>query len=783
MKLSLNWLKDFLLTSHSVDAIIEALTFAGVEVEGVEKRGANFGNVVVAQIDAFGPHPNADRLSVCRVNDGTNPARQIVCGARNFQVGDKVPLALPGTILPNGAKISAAKLRGVESEGMLCSAKELNIAEDSAGLLILPEDAPIGAPLSQIFPPDTILELETTPNRGDLLSHFGIARELAALLGLPAPVLPKIRTRVDQMREDANLVRLEAQDGCPFYTARLVRGVRVGPSPGWLAQRLESVGIRSINNVVDVTNYVLMEIGQPLHAFDRSKIETGIVVRRARPQEKLTALDGREYALEPGDVVIADEKNALAIAGVMGGEGSGVSTTTQDLLLESAYFNPLSIRLTSRRLGLISDSSFRFERGVDPQMVLFASARATDLLLETCGGTADEQVLVAGSAPDLSHVAEMRPERCTALLGMEVPNARELLSRLGLSPSDENRWLIPSFRQDLYKEADLIEEVCRLVDVQKIPSRVIAAATKSSGADRVHDDLMRLRQRLVGLGLFEARTLTLVDNRALDFLLEPKPLPLELRNPLAEDQAMLRPTLLSGLVRAAERNFNRGATRVALFEIGRVFRAGEKEEFLKLGLVVSGERQPKSWNQSTATFDLFDLKGILQASLQVEFALARAEPTRFTPLVCNVIDGWGRVLGKIGQIRPGLGKELGARNPVFLGEIGLPINESEQRFQYKPLDRYPAVSRDIAFVAERELKYQRVIETLRAANEPLLQEISLFDLFIDPSGEKVPLNKKSMALSLTYRASDRTLTQEEVNEAHGRLKLQLVQRLGVVLRE
>jgi phenylalanyl-tRNA synthetase beta chain len=390
---------------------------------------------------------------------------------------------------------------------------------------------------------------------------------------------------------------------------------------------------------------------------------------------------------------------------------------------------------------------------------------------------------VVGSAPDLSHVAEMRPERCTALLGMEVPNARELLSRLGLSPSDENRWLIPSFRQDLYKEADLIEEVCRLVDVQKIPSRVIAAATRSSGADRVHDDLMRLRQRLVGLGLFEARTLTLVDNRALDFLLEPKPLPLELRNPLAEDQAMLRPTLLSGLVRAAERNFNRGATRVALFEIGRVFRAGEKEEFLKLGLVVSGERQPKSWNQSTATFDLFDLKGILQASLQVEFALARAEPTRFTPLVCNVIDGWGRVLGKIGQIRPGLGKELGARNPVFLGEIGLPINESEQRFQYKPLDRYPAVSRDIAFVAERELKYQRVIETLRAANEPLLQEISLFDLFIDPSGEKVPLNKKSMALSLTYRATNRTLTQEEVNEAHGRLKLQLVQRLGVVLRE
>jgi phenylalanyl-tRNA synthetase beta chain len=783
MKLSLNWLKDFLPTIRSVDAIIEALTFAGVEVEGIEERGANFGNVVVAQIDAFGPHPNADRLSVCRVNDGTNVVRQIVCGARNFQVGDKVPLALPGTVLPNGLKISAAKLRGVESEGMLCSAKELNIAEDSTGLLILPRDSSIGAPLSQIFPPDTILEVETTPNRGDLLSHFGIARELAALLGLPAPELPQTKTKIGKLREDSSGVRVDERDGCPFYTARRIRDVQVGPSPAWLRQRLESVGIRSINNVVDVTNYVLMEIGQPLHAFDSAKIEMGIIVRHARPQEKLSALDGREYALETDDLVIADEKKALAIAGVMGGEGSGVAATTRDLLLEAAYFDPLSIRLTSRRLGLISDSSFRFERGVDPQMVLFASARAIDLLLEVCGGTADDQVLVAGSAPDLSHTAEMRPQRCTALLGMEIPNASELLSRLGLRSIGENRWHVPSFREDLSREVDLIEEVCRLAGVQKIPSHVIGAATKSSEADRAHDELMQLRQRLVGLGLFEARTLTLVDSRALDFLLEPKPGALALRNPLAEDQAILRPTLLSGLVRAAERNFNRGATRVALFEIGRVFRAGEKEESLKLGLVVSGERQSKGWNQGSVTFDLFDLKGILQASIDAELVLKRDEPTRFAPLVCNVIDGQGRLLGKIGQIRPSLGKELGARHPVLLGEIGLPIYKSGQRFSYKALDRYPAVSRDIAFVAERELKYQRVIETLRAASEPLLQEVSLFDLFIDPTGEKVPLSKKSMALSLTYRASDRTLTQEEVNEAHGRLKFQLVKQLDVVLRE
>jgi phenylalanyl-tRNA synthetase beta chain len=783
MKLSLNWLKHFLPTTHSVDAIVEALTFAGVEVEGIQGRGANFDNVIVAQIVSFAAHPDADRLSVCRVNDGTKLMRQIVCGARNFQVGDKVPLALPGAVLPNGLKISAAKLRGVESEGMLCSAKELNVAEDSAGLLILPRDTPVGVPLAQIFPPDTILEVETTPNRPDLLSHFGMARELAALLALSAPELSETKTKIDRLHEDANAIRLDARDRCPFYTARVIRGVHVGPSPGWLKQRLESIGIRSINNVVDVTNYVMMEIGQPLHAFDNARIEKGIIVRQAGPEEKLVALDGKEYSLESNDLVIADQSTVLAIAGVMGGEESGVVGTTRDVLLESAYFDPASVRHTSRRLGLISDSSFRFERGVDPQRVLFASARATDLLLEAAGGRPDDQILVRGSAPDPSRAVEMRPERCAALLGMEVPNAGELLSRLGLRLAGKNRWHIPSFRQDLSEEVDLIEEVCRLAGVQNIPSRVFASATESSDSDRIHDDLMQLRQRLVGLGLFEARSLTLVDSRALEYLLEAKPGALTLRNPLAEDQGILRPSLLSGLVRAAERNFNRGATGVALFEIGRVFRAGEREESLKLATVLSGERQTKSWNQSAATFDLYDLKGILEATAQTELVLMREEPTRFAPLVCNILDGRERVVGKIGQVRPGLAKELGARSPVFLAEIGLPIDESRRRFIYKALDRFPSMTRDIAFLAERELKYQTVLETLHSEHEPLLTGVSLFDLFIDPTGEKVPLNKKSMACSLTYRASDRTLTQEEVNEAHGRLKLRLVKRLGVVIRE
>jgi phenylalanyl-tRNA synthetase beta chain len=610
-----------------------------------------------------------------------------------------------------------------------------------------------------------------------------MARELAALLILRAPELPALARKIAQPREDLTAVRVDAPEGCPFYTAGLIRGVKVGPSPDWLKQRLESVGIRSINNVVDVTNYVLMEIGQPLHVFDNARIETGIIVRYAGPEERLVALDGKEYTLRPEDLVIADRTKALAIAGVMGGEGSGVAATTRDLILEAAYFDPAGVRRTSRRLGLISDSSFRFERGVDPRMVLFASARATDLLLRVAGGVADEQIIVNGSIPDLSHTVKMRPERCSSLLGMEVPNAAELLRRIGLKSAGENCWHIPSFRHDLFTEVDLIEEVCRLAGVQSVPSRVFGAATESSDADRIHDDLMQLRQRLVGLGLSEARSLTLVDGRALEYLLEPEPEALVLRNPLAEEQGILRPSLLFGLVRAAERNLNRGANSVALFEIGRVFRQEDKEEYLKLGLLVSGERQSKSWNQSPAIFDLFDLKGILEVATRAELVLKRDQPTRFAPLVCSILDSQGRVFGKIGQVRPGLAKELGARGPICLAEIGLPIGESNQRFVYRALDRFPPIVRDVAFLAEKELKYETVLETLRAAREPLLKEVSLFDLFIDATGEKVPLNKKSMACSLTYRAGDRTLRQEEANEAHGRLKLRLVERLGVVLRE
>jgi phenylalanyl-tRNA synthetase beta chain len=783
MKLSFSWLKEFLPFTRSVPEVVDALTFAGVEVEGFQQRGADFDKIIVSQIESFEAHPNADRLSVCRVNDGSGLPRQVVCGAKNFRAGDKVPLALPGALLPGGVKIRASKLRGVESEGMLCSARELNLADDATGLLILPSDAAIGAPLSNIFPPDTVLEVEVTPNRPDLLCHYGIARELAALLDLPPAKLPEITAVSDKVREDSSLVQLEDAEGCPFYAARLIKGIRVGSSPGWLRQKLEAAGLRSINNVVDVTNFVLLELGQPLHAFDLANIQEGIVIRKATPGERLLALDEKEYELNPDDLVIADHQRTLAIAGVMGGEQSGVTATTTDMLLEAAYFNPGFIRRTSRRLGLISESSFRFERGVDPEAVLLASARATDLLLEVAGGKADESVVSGGSIPHFNRVVEMRPERCNKLLGMEVPDSANLLARLGLKHKGGNRWRVPSYRQDLARESDLIEEVCRMAGVQNIPSRLFGSATASSPSDRAHDELMYLRQRLAGLGLFEARTLTLIDERALDYTTEPTPNALKLRNPLTEDQRILRPSLVPGLIRAAERNFHRGSSSVAIFEIGRVFKVATQEESVSLSILVSGERQSKSWNQGPATFDLYDLKGILRTALSKDLIFVREQPTSFAPLLCGLVDGEGHLVGKVGQLRPGLAKEIGARDPVLVAELTLKPSETLKRFSFKALDRFPAVTRDVAFIADVELKYQTVLDAFVSANEPLLVDIRLFDLFIDPNGEKVPLSKKSFACSLTYRASDRTLTLEEANAAHGRLKSQLVERLGVTLRE
>ena len=782
MKVSLRWLAEYLPDlNRSVEEIVEALTFTGVEVEGVERTGGDYQNIVVAQIQSFRPHPNADRLSVCQVSDGSSIDRQIVCGAKNFQALDKVALALPGAVLPGGLKIKTSKLRGVESEGMLCSPKELGLAEDASGLMILPPDAPVGRLLSELYPSDTILDLEVTPDRPDLLSYRGIARELSVIFHLAHPAAPK--TGNPNAIADPSRVRIIASDGCPFIGFQEIHGVKIGPSPVWLSSRLSAAGIRPINNVVDITNYVMLETGKPLHAYDLAHLRGGIEVRMAESGEELIALDGKSYTLNPAHLVIADQQKVIGLAGVMGGEMTGVINRTTDILLESAYFAPAVVRSMSRGLGLISDASFRFERGVDPASVLPSAVRATELILEIAGGKVAGPIMVAGELPGSTKPILFRQERCDAVLGVAVPNTSELLKRIGLTPTDDQRWQVPSYRPDLQREIDLIEEVCRYYGIQKIPGRLSGRPTPSSRVDHEHDREMHLRRRLAGLGLLEARSLVLVDDAALEESLSPAKAVFRLKNPLADDQKILRPSLLPGLLRSAERNFNRGQTSVALFEIGRVFHPDGNEEPTQVAILLAGENSAPSWNQHPRPFDLFDLKALVQQAVGGPIQLRRTEPNRLAALVCEVIGPDGQVVGNLGQLRPTRARDFASRNPVLVAELELKAGRSSQPFQLRPLDRFPSVTRDVAFLADRNLKFAKVMETLNSGNEPLLVDIQIFDLFIDATGERIPKNRKSMACSLTYRATDRTLTQDEVNTVHQRLKGLLVERLGVTLRE
>ncbi len=807
MKISLNWLREYVDYDGTPDALAELLTMAGVEVEGVETRGANFAKVVVAQVLSREPHPNADRLGVCRVDDGThaNPPRQIVCGATNFKVGDKVPLALPGAVLPGDVTIKVGKLRGVESEGMLCSAKELRLADDAAGLLILPADAPVGAPVGSLFPSDTIFDLEITPNRSDLLSHVGLAREVAALTG------QTLRNPVDAMETPVGgdpaahlpvLIAANAREACPFYTARLLDGVRVGPSPDWLRSKLEAVGVRSINNVVDVTNYVMLELGQPLHAFDASLIgEAGLGVRLASPGEELLALDGRTYKLQPHHLVIARlDGKAEGLAGVMGGEESSVTARTTSLVLESAYFTPASIRRTARELGLSSDASYRFERGVDPAGVVAASRRAEDLLLEICGGTSRGVIrshLLPGQT-ELEPVVGLRLERCEQVLGREVSAERvdEILTGFGLEKTDEDlsdnstEWRVPSYRQDLRREIDLIEEVARVYGLDQVPSRTEGTFAPASTVDADYDFLMALRRRLVGLGFTETRSVSLVREEAGTG-------GVALKNPLGEESARLRGTLLPGLLASAGRNVRVGSADLRLFEIGRVFSAdippGQPEPVV-VGLVMTGAASPTSWRHGSdgRTLDLHDLRGVLEqlaGNAPVELRPKPPGPDRpdggNLALQADVLIG-GEVAGGMGQLAPSRAKALELRGDVLVLELQVAalrkLDGGEKKFL--PLSRFPSVTRDLALVVGRTAPNGEIVAALRGAGETLLSSVQLFDVFTDDKGEKIAADKKSLAYSLTYRDESRTLKTEEVNAAHARLKAVLQGKFaGLSFRE
>ena len=785
MKFSVNWLREFVELPSNVEELAELLTLAGIEIEGIEKRGANFDKVVVAQITASAQHPNADRLSVCQVDDGSGQTHQIVCGAKNYKVGDKVPLALPGAVLAHDLKIKPSKLRGVESQGMLCSPSELGLSEESDGLLILSPDSKIGEPIASLFPEDTILDVEITPNRGDLLSHFGLAREIAALVGSSrcddrgrrsAPSLP--------LKEEG--VQISAPDACPFYSARRIENVTMGASPQWLRSKLEAVGLRSINNIVDISNFVMLELGQPTHAFDSDKLKGEIVVRLAREGEEFLALDGKTYTLTSQDLVIADQERVVGIGGVMGGEETGVTASTKNVLLEAAYFLPSSVRRTARTLNLPSDASYRFERRVDPAMVLPASQRATELIRELAAGNPFSEIATAGALPEPPPDVSLRYERCNDLIGVAVPKDRvgQILEGFGLEKAggddDKTAWHIPSFRSDLQREADLVEEVVRVFGIERVPVRDRSRFTPESEADRAYDFESALRQRLVALGLSEVRTSALIPRQASLFAEGA----LELRNPLSEDHVALRPTLLSGLIGVLARNGRDGAASIRLFELGCVFSRQNAAEKRSLGLIFSGNAASAAhWRSGSGRkLDLFDLKGVIETIGLEKLSFRRSERAGLS-LSTDIFSGAEKI-GFIGQLTAASVEQLGASAPVLVAEIEIqPELIAMNRAAFREIDKFPAITRDVAMIVPEKISHEEIFSTIVSAKEPLLASVELFDVFSGNEEQNFGAGKKSMAYALTYRDKTRTLTNDEITVVHAKIRERLQRELGVELRE
>jgi len=839
MKVTLNWLKQYVDFDGSPEELAERLTMLGLEVEGVHKLAGEFEGIVVAQVITRDKHPNADKLSVCRVNDGTGE-RQIVCGAQNFKAGDKVPLILPGASLPpkpgesKPFTIKVGKIRSVESHGMMCSHEELGLDPEALGLrkedglLILREDAKVGQPFAEYLgraSGDVVYDLETTPNRPDWNSVIGIAREIAAQTGkplkLPAPPSLTHQTSTLNLRV---AVRLEAPDLCPRYTARVIRGVKIGPSPDWLRSTLEKVGLRSINNVVDVTNFVMMEVGQPLHAFDYHLIASAekgvsveasssstlqpsnastptIIVRRAQPGEKFKTLDGQEHELDTQHLLIADEAKGIALAGVMGGQNTEINDSTVDVLLESAYFAPSNVRRTSKTLGLRTDSSYRFERGCDPNWgVDFASRRAAHLILETAGGTLEEGVIDAYPTVVEPKTLSLRFAKTTELLGVaiEADQQRQFLASLGLTevsgdsaPCDPHsaRFQVPTFRPDLKREVDLMEEIARLYGVDKIPATAPRGAHGTNAFDAIYDELAAVRQLLTGLGLNEAQGQTLVGRTEIRNA-TPEAI-VALANPLSSDMDVLRPSLLPGLIHSLRHNLSRKNEDVALFEVGRVFLLtnGQTREERRVAVALTGQRSPAFWSGSerTAKFDAMDLKGIVEDLLQhfglrgIQFTRRDGASDMFLESATIALGGKLQ-LGEMGQLSPALAKKYDLRDAVFLAELRLDelITRGNRSKSFKPLPQFPASRRDVAMLVPEATTHDAVLLAVKQAKPANLESVVLFDIF---RGKNVPEGQKSMAYAFTYRGADKTLTDTEINTAHARVVEAFKTQLQASVRE
>ncbi len=798
MRVPIGWLKDFVDLSESVGEIAERLTFAGIEVEGIETIGGRFEGVVVGEVRAVNRHPNADRLTVCTVFDGAQNL-QVVCGAPNVRAGGKYPFAPLGAQLADGTVIRRAKIRGVESQGMLCAEDELGLSNDHAGLLEIPSDATPGRPLSEVLgPPETVLDLEITPNRPDCLSIIGIARELAALYRRPLRYPPF--DFQDSVEAVPPSVEVCDADLCPRYTARVLRGLQVGPSPDWMRRRLEHAGVRPISNLVDVTNYVMLELGHPLHAFDLARLAGGrIVVRRAIGGERIRTLDGVERALDSDILVIADAERPVAVAGVMGGEGSEIGPATTDVLLESASFQKASIRATARRLGLNTESSHRFARGVDVEGVERASRRAAALMLALAGGRADGFADCYPKRPERVSI-RCRPSWIAALTGApaSAERAMEIFRSLEMDAAwraaDELEVVPPLFRGDIREEVDLVEEYARVEGLDRIPAPSPHARIVMEADDAGLRALAFARRQWIALGLTEVLNYSLLAPSLLKLFGMDGNEVIRLPNALSEEYSALRPSLIPQIVETLGRNRFRQLRDGAVFEIGRVFRRmndGDHVEETRVAIALMGaigrplldRRRPVTAEESWRW-----LRGLLDHWL----AVIGAEQWDFIEQDYQdhhafesgrsfAIRQEGVKIGCAGLIRRVIAAEWRILEPVAVAEIALePVTRNAFRVRSARVPSvYPAVTRDIALVVSKDARHEEILRVIRRTAPRELESVELFDIY---RGAGVPEGRKSMAYSLTYRSADRTLTDAEVESFHAAVVRALVQDLGAEIR-
>ncbi|MEK4799417.1 phenylalanine--tRNA ligase subunit beta [Thermoactinomyces sp. FSL K6-2592] len=805
MLVSYEWLSQYVdLEGISPEDIAEEMNRTGIEVEVIYTRDPGVNGVVVGEVLAVEPHPEADRLNICTVNVGKGQLLQIVCGAKNVAAGQRVPVALIGAKLPGGVHIKKAKLRGVESHGMICSAKELGfpdkvlMKEQTEGIFVLEPDAPVGMDIKEYLSmDDQVIELQLTPNRSDCLGMWGVAHEVAAIFDRELR-LPVISEQVPSEAGTGVEVVVESVEDCPFYAAQVVGNLEVGPSPQWMQNRLISAGIRPINNIVDITNYVMLETGQPLHAFDFDKIANGqILVRRANDGEKIVTLDDVERECDPEMLLVTDGQEPLAVAGVMGGASSEVTKETKTVLLEAAFFNPLTVRQTSKNLGLRSEASTRFEKGVDPEQILPALYRAVQLLRQLCGGvvSSDASVHKAGDVEEVT--ISLRHERLVNLLGVQISpdEVMDIFRRLRLPAAFENdvyQVQIPTRRPDLMMEVDLVEEVARLYGYDRIPA-TLPWGQQLPGALTKEQKLRRdARHMLRELGLNEVVTYSLTSDEAEQEIASLYDLqPIRVAMPMSKEHAVLRTTLLPQLIKVAAYNVHRGNERVQLFEVGKVYLTQEEtltdlpEERLQLTALIAGPKAASIWKTPQVDAqNFYELKGILESVLE-RFGVRDAEYQAadlngFHPgrtALCVVED---EVIGVLGQLHPKLSKEYDLSEPVVLQLDLEKLLKKDLQVIYEPIPRYPAVTRDLAVTVDENVPAGRIEAGIRKVAGELLESVTLFDVF---TGEQIGEGKKSVAYSLVFRTNERTLTDEEVHQIHERIVHYLTEQFGAQLRQ